>query len=41
MMIEVVAALIWDNNKFLICQRPANKARPLLWRFSHDYKMKI
>ncbi len=32
-MIEVVAALIWDNNKFLICQRPANKARPLLWEF--------
>jgi len=33
MMIEVVAALIWDNNKFLICQRPVNKARPLLWEF--------
>ena len=33
MMTEVVAALIWDNNKFLICQRPANKARPLLWEF--------
>jgi 8-oxo-dGTP diphosphatase len=32
-MVEVVAALIWDNNKFLICQRPANKARPLLWEF--------
>lgn len=32
-MIEVVAALIWDNDKFLICQRPANKARPLLWEF--------
>lgn len=32
-MIEVVAALIWDNNKFLICQRPANKARALLWEF--------
>lgn len=30
---EVVAALIWDNDKFLICQRPAHKARPLLWEF--------
>lgn len=30
---EVVAALIWDNDKFLICQRPANKARGLLWEF--------
>ena len=32
-MIEVVAALIWDDNKFMICQRPANKARGLLWEF--------
>lgn len=32
-MVEVVAALIRDNNKFLACQRPANKARPLLWEF--------
>ena len=32
-MVEVVAALIWDNDKFLICQRPADKARPLLWEF--------
>lgn len=24
---EVVAALIWDCNKFMICQRPAHKAR--------------
>ena len=32
-MIEVVAALIWDEDKFLICQRPANKARALLWEF--------
>ena len=32
-MIEVVAALIWDNDKILICQRPANKARALLWEF--------
>ena len=32
-MVEVVAALIWDNDKFMICQRPANKARALLWEF--------
>ena len=30
---EVVAALIWDENKFMICQRPVNKARGLLWEF--------
>ena len=33
-MIEVVAALIWDNDKFMICQRPAHKARGLLWEFA-------
>ena len=32
-MVEVVAALIWNNNKFMICQRPLNKARGLLWEF--------
>jgi 8-oxo-dGTP diphosphatase len=32
-MIEVVAALIWDKDKFMICQRPAHKARALLWEF--------
>ena len=32
-MTEVVAALIWKNNKLMICQRPANKARGLLWEF--------
>lgn len=32
-MIEVVAALIWDKDKFMICQRPATKARGLLWEF--------
>ena len=31
--IKVVAALIWDKDRFLICQRPKNKARPLLWKF--------
>lgn len=30
---EVVAALIWDGEKFMICQRPAHKARGLLWEF--------
>ena len=30
---EVVAALIWDKDKFMICQRPAHKARGLLWEF--------
>ena len=33
MITEVVAALIWDNDKFMICQRPAHKARGLLWEF--------
>ena len=30
---EVVAALIWAGPRFLICQRPAHKARGLLWEF--------
>ena len=32
-MTEVVAALIWNQDKFMICQRPAHKARGLLWEF--------
>lgn len=32
-MMEVVAALIWKDDKFLICQRPENKALGLLWEF--------
>ena len=32
-MIEVVAALIWNQNRFMICQRSACKARGLLWEF--------
>lgn len=32
-MTEVVAALIWDKNRFMICQRPAHKARGSLWEF--------
>lgn len=30
---EVVAALIWQGDRFMICQRPAHKARGLLWEF--------
>jgi 8-oxo-dGTP diphosphatase len=30
---EVVAALIWKGDRFLICQRPAHKTRGLLWEF--------
>ena len=30
---EVVAALIWQGETFMICQRPAHKARGLLWEF--------
>ena len=32
-MTEVVAALIRDTDRFLICQRPAHKARGMLWEF--------
>ena len=32
-VIEVVAALVRKDGKFLICQRPAHKARGLLWEF--------
>lgn len=32
-MTDVVAALIWDSDRFMICQRPAHKARGLLWEF--------
>ena len=32
-MTEVAAALIWENGRFMICQRPAHKARGLLWEF--------
>lgn len=32
-MTEVVAALIWDGDCFMACQRPAHKARGLLWEF--------
>ena len=29
----MLAALVWDKDKFMICQRPAHKARALLWEF--------
>ena len=32
-MVEVVAALIWENGRFLICQRPVAKTRALEWEF--------
>lgn len=32
-MTEVVAALVWRGERFMICQRPAHKARGLLWEF--------
>lgn len=32
-MTEVVAALIWDGDRFMACQRPGHKARGLLWEF--------
>ena len=32
-MTQVVAALIWENDRFMICRRPAHKARGLLWEF--------
>ena len=31
--VEVVAGLIWDGDRFMICQRPPHKARGLLWEF--------
>lgn len=31
---EVVAALIRDGDRFMVCQRPAHKARGLLWEFA-------
>jgi 8-oxo-dGTP diphosphatase len=30
---EVAAALIWDGDRFMACQRPAHKTRGLLWEF--------
>ena len=33
MAVEVVAALVVEDGKFMICQRPIHKARGLLWEF--------
>ncbi|MFI3254027.1 MAG: (deoxy)nucleoside triphosphate pyrophosphohydrolase [Eubacteriales bacterium] len=32
-ILEVVAALIWQDDKFLICQRPEGKDLALHWEF--------
>ena len=32
-MVQVAAALIWRDNKFMICQRPTTKTRALQWEF--------
>ncbi len=32
-MVEVTAALIWQADRFMICRRPAHKARGLKWEF--------
>lgn len=32
-MTDVVAALLWQGDRFLICRRPAHKKRGLLWEF--------
>lgn len=32
-LVDVVAALVWEKDRFLICQRPPHKARGLLWEF--------
>lgn len=31
--IRVVGAIIWNKDRFLICQRPEGKKRALLWEF--------
>ena len=33
-MTEVVAALIWDQDRFMVCQRPAHKARGGIWELA-------
>ena len=33
-MLEVVAGLIREGARFLVCQRPAHKARGLMWEFA-------
>ena len=31
--LEVVAAQIWQGDRFLLCQRPESKKRGLMWEF--------
>ena len=33
-MLEVVAGLVRNGERFLVCQRPVHKARGLLWEFA-------
>ena len=33
-MTEVVAALIWYQDRFMVCQRPAHKARGGIWELA-------
>lgn len=38
-MTEVVAALIWQGDKFMICQRPAHKgARTIMGAFRDSFR---
>lgn len=32
-IVQVVAALIWRDGRFMICQRPENKTRAFQWEF--------
>lgn len=32
-IVQVAAALIWDKDRFMICQRPENKTRAFQWEF--------
>lgn len=32
-MVQVAAALIWQGDKFMVCQRPVTKTRALEWEF--------
>ncbi len=32
-IVQVVAALIWEGDRFMACQRPVHKTRGLLWEF--------
>ena len=32
-VVDVIAGIIWNEGRFLICRRPPHKARGLLWEF--------